>query len=243
MLQIIPAAPQKQSFGSQLGLSLGSGISQGAQQHFKNKMAKEAEEAQHQRDLQKLRLQGEQQKELQREKYGFEENILGRKQEQQQQIQNQKLESEMLDSFNKASEEKKQKLYPFISGLQTLEAMRGISDRENIGRGSSALGFFGGETARDIGEYETLGKSLISLASNIPIRNKAEFETLAGSLFDASLPKSKREGILSAMEDIIKRNMHQYLTGGEESFFSQPDESVYKSGQPTKQRKPLTAFE
>jgi hypothetical protein len=80
MVQILPPAPRKPSFGSQLGLSLGQGISQGAIQQYQNRLAKEAEEAQFQRELQKMRLQGEQQKELQRERYGLEEGLLGKKQ-------------------------------------------------------------------------------------------------------------------------------------------------------------------
>jgi hypothetical protein len=83
MVQIIPAAPQKQSFSSQLGLNLGSGIGsgvgQGVQQHYKNKFEKEAQEAQFQRDLQKLHFQKELEKELQKEKYGYEKELQGSK--------------------------------------------------------------------------------------------------------------------------------------------------------------------
>lgn len=111
--------------------------------------------------------------------------------------------SEKLKGQNKGNESTQN----FQSGLETIQRMRDIGNRGNLGRGSGFLSMFGGERARDFGEYEQLGKSLISLASNIPIRNQQEFATLAENLFDPTLPDSQRDGILTAMERIIKQSM------------------------------------
>lgn len=136
---------------------------------------------------------------LQREKYGFEKELQGSK-----------FENESLQKGNKLAGESQEKLLPFQMGLQTIKEMRNIGSRGNLGRGSSLKGYFGGETAKDRSQYEQLGKSLISLASTIPIRNQQEFKTLAENLYDPSLPDSAREGILDAMESIISRSMQQF---------------------------------
>ncbi len=81
--------------------------------------------------------------------------------------------------------------------------MREIGDRGNLGRGSSFKSMFGGQAAKDFGEYQQLGKSLISLASNIPIRNQRE---LKHSLTIYTIPPFrmiKEKVLLDAMERII----------------------------------------
>jgi len=94
--------------------------------------------------------------------------------------------------------------------LGTVDQMRNIRIKGNLGRASSVLGFFGGETAKDRGQYETLGNSLISYASNIPIRNRVEFEKLAGHLSDPSTTDDEADGILEALETIISNSMKKY---------------------------------
>lgn len=111
---------------------------------------------------------------------------------------------------SKLKGEKQEKIKTFENALGTIQEMRRLGATNNLGR-SLTGGLFGGQMAKDRGKYEQLGKSLISFASTIPIRNKAEFETLAENLYDPSIPDSKREGILSGMEDIIRKNMSVYM--------------------------------
>jgi hypothetical protein len=134
----------------------------------------------------------------------------------------------------------REKIAPFQSGLQTIQRMRQLGKGGNLGRGSSVLGFFSEQGNKDRGEYETLGKNLISLASTIPIRNRQEFETLAEHLYDPSLPDARREGILDAMERIIQQNMSAY-TSGVEMPQSQQMPGFINHGQ-KKERPPLTSF-
>lgn len=122
------------------------------------------------------------------------------------------LSGKTAETKRKQSTENKEKLAPFEGGLKTIADMRALGKKGNLGK-TWTRGFFGGEEAKDRGQYEQLGKSLISLASNIPIRNQKEFETLAHNLYDPSVMDSEREGILDAMESIIKRNMAPFEEG------------------------------
>lgn len=135
---------------------------------------------------------------LQNEKHSFEKELNVQKNQSKEQ-----------EKFQKNLEEKKEKEKPFESALKTIQEMRSIGRKGNLGRGSSLVGFFGGETAKDKGKYEQLGKSLISMASTIRITNRPEFETLSKDLFDSSLPDDAREGILDAMELIIKNSLSE----------------------------------
>lgn len=149
------------------------------------------EKFEHERQLKAMDLEGRKTKE---------DRIISDKEDKQQQAQN-------------------EKIAPFQAGLETVQQMRALRNKGNLGRGSSFLGFFGGETARDRGQYEQLGKSLISLASNIPIRNQMEFQTLAEKLYDPSLTDGEAEGVLNAMERILNQNMQKFQ--GKESNVSQ----------------------
>jgi len=115
-----------------------------------------------------------------------------------------------------------------MNALQTIQHMQEIGKRGNLGRGSAISSLFGGESAKDAGHYERLGKSLISFSSPIIIRNKKEFEILAGDLYDPSISDARREGILEGMKEIITQNVIAY--GGTVS----PDKS-----EPKAERKPL----
>lgn len=111
------------------------------------------------------------------------------------------------DKFQEQKDEKtlkkKDKTDSIKNATKVLDRMKQIRKKENIGRGSQVAGLLGGQTSRDRAEYETLGKSLISYASNINIRNQKEFEVLAENLYNPSLTLSEIDGILDAMTRII----------------------------------------
>lgn len=130
--------------------------------------------------------------------------------------QQQQEQGKLLADEQKRMEKIQEKVIPLQGALQRVERMREIGSGGRLGRGSSLLGMLGGETAKDRGEYEQLGKSLISFATSIPIRNRLEFETLAEQLYDPSLPDKAREGVLNAMERIITDSINQYV-GPQES--------------------------
>lgn len=147
-----------------------------------------------------------------------------------------------LENTNKASKlsgenqaKLNEKIVPLQSGLQTIQRMRQIGKGGNLGR-TLTRGIFGGQQAHDRAEYTQLGKSLISLASNIPIRNQKEFETLAHDLYDPSLTDSAREGILDAMERIVSNSMQQFQ-GGESATSTMMGQKPQ-----TKERPPLSSF-
>ncbi len=93
------------------------------------------------------------------------------------------------------------------AGLQTVKEMRDIGKKGNLGIGTSVRKVFSGDAAKDAGQYEQLGKSLIALSTTIPIRNRLEFETLAEKLYDPSIRDKEREGVLDAMENILNRSL------------------------------------
>lgn len=91
------------------------------------------------------------------------------------------------------------------AALSRIERMRDLRKTGRLGFGSGITApIFRGEQAKTKGEYEQLGKSLIQYATTIPIRNKAEFEEFAKKLSDATISDAEAEGILKAMEDIIR---------------------------------------
>src|SRR6185503_5765924 len=45
--------------------------------------------------------------------------------------------------------ENRQKIAPFQAGLETINEMRNLGNKGNLGRGSGIMSMFGGETARD----------------------------------------------------------------------------------------------
>jgi hypothetical protein len=146
-----------------------------------------------------------------------------------------------LESEGKAADlqgKENDKMAPFQSGLEALNRMKLLRQKGNLGFGSSVKGLFSPDTRKDRGEYAQLGKSLISLASTIPIRNQREFETMAESLYDPSVTDAEAEGILNAMERIITNSM-----GGEGIGARGPSSQGPQSpqGKP-KERPPLSSF-
>lgn len=161
---------------------------------------------------------------------------------QQERAQQQRIELEEKKLSQKAESEKQkettkvqEKVVPLQEALLRLQRMKDIGKGGNLGRGSSVKGFFGGQTAKDKAEYEQLGKSLISLATNIPIRNRIEFEVLAEKLYDSSLPDKEREGILNAMESIVNSSLKQYV--GPKNF-----ETIGQDSNAPKEKPSLDSF-
>lgn len=157
------------------------------------------------REILKSGLIGKRESELQREKYEFE-----------------------------SGKDIREKTAPFKNALSVIDKMRQLRKKGNLGILSSVQGLWNPETLKDKGEYETLGNSLIQFASSIPIRNKQEFEKLAGHLGDPNITDARAEGILNAMEELIQGNLNQYQMGEEE-------ESV-RSNVNTSKKPPLTSF-
>lgn len=175
-------------------------------------------------EMEDMRTQFQNELEMQKEKYNLEKELQSQKLQRDETVENQK-----------NAEKKNEKFAPLKAGLNTLEAMRHILNKKNLGLTSSVRGVFSSETRKDRAKYAQLGKSLISLASNIPIRNKAEFEVLAHDLYDPNNTDEKNSGILDAMEQIIHQNMQQ-LQGDEEINLSPA------MNMPQQNRPPLTAF-
>ena len=119
--------------------------------------------------------------------------------------------------------------------MQSVQKMKQLRKKGNLGRGSSFFGYLGGDVATDRGTYETLGNSLIQYATNLKITNKQEFEKLAGHLSDPDVTDDEAKGILNALEKIINDNMMKYQTnktGGQ----NQPSMNQTK-------KPPLASFE
>jgi hypothetical protein len=159
--------------------------------------------------------------EMQKQKYGFEKELMEGKQKQPSKIDN----------------DTKKNVATYTQGLDTLNRMRQLRSKGNLGRGSSIIGAFGGETAKDRGEYEQLGKSLISLASTIPIRNQMEFQTLSEKLYDPSITDAEAEGTINAMQRILEGNLSQYEDDEE------PVEKPKAKTKSPKERPPLSSFQ
>ncbi len=182
--------------------------------------------------------------------------VLGMKQQQiasqrrQQALQSQGLNPE-IDSLDPGIQKelikKKGEASGSQSALQTLARMREIQKTGHLGGKSHIIGTgrkagstFNAEGQRLRSEYERLGKSLIQSSTNIPIRNKQEFETLAHDLYDASKSNEEILGTLDAMERII-RNATGQNQENEENYINQKAQAT---GQSEKQaeRPPLDSF-
>jgi len=135
----------------------------------------------------------------------------------------------------KTDVENRQKIEPLRGAMDALNRMKSLRKKGNLGLGSSYSPF--SSTRKDAGEYEQLGKSLIQYATNIPIRNRIEFETLAERLYDPNITDASAEGILNAMERIINTSLSAY--GAQSTQESSTKASV---GSKQQNRPPLTQF-
>ncbi|MES2409036.1 MAG: hypothetical protein V4509_01905 [Patescibacteria group bacterium] len=109
---------------------------------------------------------------------------------------------------------KEENIKPLLGALDVLNRQREILKSGHIGSVIAGPGkssrkdwWATPQGIKDRSEYERLGKSLISMSSNIPIRNRQEFETLAHDLYDPKKSKEEVSGILDAMERIVKNNL------------------------------------
>jgi len=198
MLPVLPAAQRKPSFSDRLGRGVGKAI-EGGQQLYQQHQQEELKRHQ-QESIRKLMGENVANLPPELQKLAFQSSLKGQ------------------ESNQKSVNDQKQKSGGFQIALQTVDQMRNLRQKGNLGRGSAALGFFGGETAKDRGEYETLGNSLISYASNIPIRNRLEFEKLAGRISDPSTTDAEAEGILDGLERIISGSLSQYENAEEDEI-------------------------
>lgn len=105
-----------------------------------------------------------------------------------------------------------------LGATNTLNRMKELLEKRTVGPKMSRPGTtsrkwgstFSGEGVKDRAEYERLGKSLISFATAIPIRNRLEFETLANSMYDYGQPIEALKGNVEAMERIINNSLGIY---------------------------------
>ncbi len=201
MVQIIQEN-KRPTFGQQLNEGLGRGL-ETLQQY--QQMAKEQEELQQQ--------QAKQQKfadEVQR-LYGIDVSALPLEEMSKFALEGFKGSQKAEETARKFKGEKEEKLIPLEGALSSIDEMINIRKKGNLGLGVGFRSSIGrGETARDKGAYETLGNSLISYATSIPIRNRVEFEKLAGNISDPSISDAEAEGILTKLRKIIEDSTKQY---------------------------------
>ncbi len=203
---------RKPTFGQKLSEGIGRGI-EGAQRLADEMQAEKKQAARREQiknltgmelddpDLQKIAFQTQMDRELKEDEYSYKA----------------KEAAEKLKGENEA------KRTPLKGALSSIDEMMKIRRKGNLGLGVGLWSSVGrGETARDKGSYETLGNSLISYATSIPIRNRVEFEKLAGHISDPSISDAEAEGILVKMKKIIQDSLGQYEDGAGEEEIAQP---------------------
>lgn len=120
----------------------------------------------------------------------------------------------------KAKQKKEDSTKAAKGSLQILNRMKDLRKKGNLGYGgaipvvSGGLGILSSETRKDRGEYKRLGKSLIQASSPIKITNRNEFDALAHDLFDPDTSDAEAEGILDAMETIIRQSLDDQFESG-----------------------------
>ncbi len=136
------------------------------------------------------------------------------------------LQRSKLDKPDKSNVKEEDRIRQSEAALKTVDRMREIRAEGRLGLASPVTKYFSGATRKNIGEYKRLGKSLIALASTIPIRNQKEFDVLSSDLFDTEITDDEAIGILDGMEKILRDSIGPAA--------SKPDK---------KDRPPLSAFE
>ena len=119
--------------------------------------------------------------------------------------------------------------------LDILKRQRELLDSGHIGSKVGILGTgreWGStkspEGIKARGEYERLGKSLIQASTNIPIRNKQEFETLAKGLYNTDLSREQIAGNIDAMERIINNSIGDIKQPQVQPTLEQVQDSIFK---------------
>lgn len=186
MNQLDPGYSFSADLGQALGGGLKQGLSQGLQQHLQKKENREQLGA-FKPFLEKL----------------------GLKDEEVQSFIDSGLPPELgLKAIQIHAQKKQEDNQKFDMGLGTIEKMRAIVKKGNIGRGTGVTRLFGGKDARDAAEYEQLGTSLIPIvAAGVPIRNQKEFDQYRKILTDASSSNAEIEGALDGLQDIFQRKL------------------------------------
>lgn len=128
---------------------------------------------------------------------------------------------------------------PLQGAMDTLSQMEKIGAKGRLGIGTKVRGVVSPKTRKDAAEYERLGKSLISFASNIPIRNRQEFEVLAHDLYDPSISDDARAGILFAMKRIIQNSIQAQAVP---ESLREKSKSSPTTAAATRERPPLQSF-
>jgi hypothetical protein len=178
-------------------------------------------------------MQGQQKEEQFGRESEFKEREASQRAKEAQELQEQKYrEARRLERLKQKGrpthEEKPKDLSSLRSGLKTLQEMKALRTKGNLGVGSTYSPW--GQTRNDASKYSQLGKSLISLVSNIPIRNQKEFEVLAHDLYNPNLSDDAAAGILDAMEQIITQGLSEDESGKSQNLSSITGKSTPKEG-------------
>lgn len=132
------------------------------------------------------------------------------------QMQPQKDFAKQIKEQSEKQEKNRQALAPLQGAMDALNRMRELRAKGNLGIGASYSPF--AKTREQAGEYEQLGKSLIQYATNIPIRNRLEFETLAEQLYDPNITDATAKGVLNSIERIIRNSMAEFQESGQQQI-------------------------
>ncbi len=131
-----------------------------------------------------------------------------------EQRENRKNEINQQFELRKAEKENKKARAPFEGALNSINKMKNLGKKGNLGFGLGMRKPFSKEARKDSSEYEILGKGLIQFISDIPIRNRTEFEVMAHDLYNPSKTDAEREGILDALQGKIENALRALSSGG-----------------------------
>lgn len=235
MVQILQP---RQRFGELLGQQIGQGLGNAAKSFTERLGMKKQQE-------QKSQLLGDENEAL-KSIYGID---LGQitDPEIRQLIIGEKLKGQTASEKNAI--EMNQKSAPLKIGLDTIQKMKAIKDRGNLGIGSSFLSAISTDARKDRAEYQQLGRSLIPLVSaGVGIRNEKEFEEYKKVITDPSASDDAIDGALHGLEDLLNRQMQEYSSSYSNPFSSESmGKMMREGGSPFdmpqgKQRPPLSSF-
>lgn len=220
-MQVLRANPNIKSFGQRINEGLGAGLDT-LQQY--QQMAEEQEQ--------------QQQKQIRDQKFAdevkrlYDIDVSGLPLEEMSKfaLEGFKGQQNAENAGKKLREEKKGEITSLQGALSSVDEMMKIRRKGNLGLGTSFRELARGETSKDVGAYQTLGNSLISFASKIPVRNQKEFEKLTGNISDPYISDKEAEGILTRLKKIINDSMMEY------------EEEETPSQNVKTEKKPLSAF-
>jgi hypothetical protein len=202
MVDIIKEKPKKPSFINRLGTGLSQGIEQIAAQY-------QGMQQENQLNDKIKELTGKDVRGLAPEmKSKFMEQF-GQGQLKELNYLN-KLQEKNAGQRSKEVSEAQAEISDFQGALDAISKMEGLRKKGNLGMFNRVQGIYDPQAREDKGAYQTLGNSLISYASSIPIRNKQEFEKLAGHISDPNITDAEASGILQQMRTIITNSMKKH---------------------------------